>query len=82
MHHVQAYAVVYVNETKGHDETGQGTESAPYATALGAMLARGPDVSVMIRKGDEGTYEPLSASGVKKAKKMYDMTIKLSLIHI
>ena len=76
MHHVQAYAVVYVNETKGHDETGQGTESAPYATALGAMLARGPDVTVMIRKGDEGTYEPLSASGVKKAKKMYDMTIK------
>ena len=65
---------VYVDEAKGHDESGQGTEAAPYATALGAMLARGPDVSILSRK-DEG-YEPLSASGVKKAKKLYDMAIK------
>ena len=65
---------VYVDEAKGHDETGKGTEAAPYATALGAMLARGPDVSILSRK-DEG-YEPLSASGVKKAKKLYDMAIK------
>lgn len=66
---------MYVDEAKGHDETGQGTEASPYATALGAMTARGPDVSIMVRKG-EGEYEPLSASGVKKAKKLYDLALK------
>lgn len=65
---------VYIDETNGSDDKGQGTEAAPYATALGAMLARGAEVSVLVKKGD--AYEPLSASGVKKAKKLYDMAIK------
>lgn len=68
--------VVYFNEAVGSDETGQGTENSPFATAVGAMTARGALIQLFTKKGDADGYEPLSASGVKKAKKLYDLAQK------
>lgn len=67
---------VYFNEALGNDETGQGTEAAPFKTAVGAMTARGAEIQLFTKKADAEGYEPLSASGVKKAKKLYDMAQK------
>ncbi|WFD32629.1 asparagine--tRNA ligase [Malassezia sp. CBS 17886] len=72
---------VYVDETAGHDETGSGTEARPYATLAGAMLARGADAELLVRKAvaedaGAGAYEPASASAAKKAKKLYDVALK------
>ncbi|SHO79788.1 Cytosolic asparaginyl-tRNA synthetase [Malassezia sympodialis ATCC 42132] len=67
---------VYFNEAVGSDETGQGTEAAPFATAVGAMTARGAQIQLFTKKADADGYEPLSASGVKKAKKLYEMAQK------
>ena len=79
MKHTNTYKVFF-DEATGHDETGDGSEARPYATAVGAMLARGSDVMLMARKAGEdgapGEYEPLSASGVKKAKKLFEMAQK------
>lgn len=79
MKHTNTYKVFF-DEATGHDETGDGSEARPYATAVGAMLARGSDVMLMARKAGEdgapGAYEPLSASGVKKAKKLFEMAQK------
>ncbi|WFD24724.1 asparagine--tRNA ligase [Malassezia equina] len=67
---------VYFNEALGNDETGQGTEAAPFKTVVGAMTARGAQIQLFTKKADAEGYEPLSASGVKKAKKLYDMAQK------
>lgn len=74
--HVSDMPVVYFNEASGSDETGQGTEAAPFASAVGAMNARGAQIQLFTKKADADGYEPLSASGVKKAKKMYEMALK------
>ncbi|WFD34923.1 asparagine--tRNA ligase [Malassezia cuniculi] len=69
---------VYVDEAAPAD-AGDGTEQNPYPSALAAMLARNSDsLSIFIKKtGEEGAaFEPLSASGVKKAKKLYDGAVK------
>ena len=70
---------VYVDEATGNDETGAGTEASPYATPAGAMTARGAEVTLLTRKiegGKPGAYEPISASALKKAKKLYEMNLK------
>ena len=69
---------VYVDEAAAPD-SGNGTEQSPYSSALAAMLARGSDeISILTKKTTEqgSAYEPLSASGVKKAKKLYEGAVK------
>ena len=69
---------VYVDEGAPAD-TGSGSEQSPYPSALAAMLARGSDsISIMIKKTTEegSAFEPLFASGVKKAKKLYEGVVK------
>lgn len=69
---------VYIDEAAAPD-SGNGTEQSPYPSALAAMLARGSDeISIFTKKTTEqgSAYEPLSASGVKKAKKLYEGAVK------
>lgn len=71
---------VYVDEAAGSDTTGDGSESAPYATAVAALLARGPDVALHTRRpaSDDAPsgWQPISASGNKKARKLYEQQVK------
>lgn len=67
---------VHLDETKGSDETGDGSAAKPYATAVAAMLKHGAEVPLLAKKAGEDAYEPLSNSGQKKAKKLYDMAMK------
>ncbi|KAG8862547.1 hypothetical protein FRB96_001104 [Tulasnella sp. 330] len=66
--------IVHVHEGAGSDETGDGSVEKPYATALGAMTAKGsPDVSILIRKTPEEDWTAIGTSALKKAKKTYEI---------
>ena len=62
----------------GSDTAGNGTQSSPYATLLGAYTARNTStINVHVRKPasiEEPTpsWSPASASGIKKAKKVFE----------
>jgi asparaginyl-tRNA synthetase len=75
---------VYVDEFAGSDETGNGSKSKPYLTPSGALLAKGVDSSIFVKKtGEEAAkdadadgYAPISKSAGKNAKKTYESAIK------
>ncbi|ORY85341.1 asparaginyl-tRNA synthetase [Leucosporidium creatinivorum] len=62
-----------VDEASGNDSTGDGSPSSPYKTVAGAFIARGESITALVRQAkEEGeSWEPASASAVKKAKKLY-----------
>lgn len=60
--------LVYIDETKGSDETGQGTQDAPFKTAVKALDFAGENAKIQVKKDEEG-YKEISASALKKAKK-------------
>ncbi|GAA6061139.1 hypothetical protein JCM10212_001739 [Sporobolomyces blumeae] len=73
---------VYVDETTGDDQAGDGSSSKPYKTVLGAFIARDSDAinvqvntPVAAKEGDASTastsaYQPMTASAKKKAAKL------------
>ena len=76
---------VYVDEAKGNDQTADGSKAAPFATPLAALLAKGQDASVHVKKADavpgaEGVdadgYAPITSSAQKKVTKLYQAALK------
>lgn len=61
-------AAVYVSD-QGSDETGKGTEQAPYATPAYAFYISKSEKILVLK---EGKYEDISPSALKKAKKGAD----------
>ncbi|KAK4058128.1 asparagine--tRNA ligase [Microbotryomycetes sp. JL221] len=63
----------HVSEATGNDETGDGSQSKPYKTVVGAMISQQSDNITLVVKqpGDDTQYEPATASALKKAKKLY-----------
>lgn len=61
-------AAVYVSD-QGSDESGQGTEQAPYATPAYAFYVSKSEKILVLK---EGKYEDISPSALKKAKKGAD----------
>jgi len=59
---------VHVDEEKGSDATGSGTEAAPFATAIHAMTVKGEGVSIVTRKKAADEYQPITKSALKKVK--------------
>jgi len=59
---------VYVDEEKGSDETGTGSEETPYATAIQAMTVKGQDANILTRKKAADEYQPITKSALKKVK--------------
>ncbi|CAO3690854.1 unnamed protein product [Umbelopsis ramanniana] len=59
---------VYIDEVKGSDEAGQGTQDAPFKTAVKALDFAGENAQIQVKKDEEG-YKEISASALKKAKK-------------
>ncbi|CAM0136082.1 asparagine--tRNA ligase [Umbelopsis sp. WA50703] len=59
---------VYIDEVQGSDETGQGTQEAPFKTAVKALDFAGEEAKIQVKK-DEEEYKEISASALKKAKK-------------
>jgi asparaginyl-tRNA synthetase len=60
-----------VDENAGNDQTGKGTEDAPYQTIVHALQQQ-PTAQVMVRKTDEkgvAKYQPASNAALKKARK-------------
>lgn len=71
---------IYVNDTKGVDESSAtGAQDAPYKTPAFALYTH-PDAQIKVFKagveGAEGTYEDISPSALKKAKKGVDGLVK------
>lgn len=67
-------STVYVDESAGSDETGQGTQDSPYQSLAYALHVNAADaaIKVAIRKDAAGTYEEPTQSALKKAKKGAD----------
>ncbi|KAI8049921.1 hypothetical protein BDF22DRAFT_697368 [Syncephalis plumigaleata] len=69
----------YVNEVNGSDEAGNGSESAPYKTAVHA-LQQAENVQVMMYKAETDNepadYSPISGAALKKAKKRVDELLR------
>lgn len=67
--------VAYVDETKGHDETGNGSAELPYQTAARALQVHGDGAKILVWKAatagtDEvSAYVPISGAALKKAVK-------------
>lgn len=62
-----------VDEASGDDAKGDGSPNAPYKTIAGALMAQGETITVLVRQnkeGQEGSWEPASASALKKGKKL------------
>ncbi|KAI8391085.1 uncharacterized protein BYT42DRAFT_610342 [Radiomyces spectabilis] len=59
---------VYVDEVAGSDEAGNGTQSAPFKSALKALEAKGESVKILVKKDEEG-FKEISGAALKKAKK-------------
>lgn len=62
-----------------------GTKAEPYPSTVAAFLAHGPDASIIVKKAklpsapaEEAApdFEPITGSGLKKAKKLYELEKK------
>ncbi|CAE6490332.1 asparagine--tRNA ligase [Rhizoctonia solani] len=61
---------VYVDETTGSDDKGDGSEASPYVTPVAALGGpQGTEVAIFIRKGPSDEYAPISGAALKRAKK-------------
>ncbi|KDN38392.1 asparaginyl-tRNA synthetase [Tilletiaria anomala UBC 951] len=80
-------AKIYVDESAGSDDSGDGSKAKPYKTSLAAMLAKGQNISLFIKKAgeldekdkasaDEDGYVPISATGQKRVKKLHEAAVK------
>ncbi|KAI9598657.1 hypothetical protein BDF19DRAFT_490823 [Syncephalis fuscata] len=71
--------ILYVDETNGSDETGNGTESAPYQTAARA-LQHSETAQIHVYKpatdSEPASYTPISGAALKKAKKRVDELLR------
>jgi asparaginyl-tRNA synthetase len=65
---------VYVDEANGVDETGKGTQAAPYKTPLHAALQSGglDKVFLLIKKEGSDEYAEIAKSASKKLQKTID----------
>ncbi len=66
--------VVHVDETKGSDESGNGSVEAPYQSAAKALQAHGESAKIQVWKaaaaeGETSGYAPISGAALKKAVK-------------
>ncbi|EEB07432.1 cytoplasmic asparagine-tRNA ligase Nrs1 [Schizosaccharomyces japonicus yFS275] len=58
----------YVDEVAGNNETGNGSESAPFKTALKAVETN-KECKILIRKEAGKPFEPIGTNALKKARK-------------
>lgn len=66
-------AQIYIDEAAGSDESGTGTQNAPYKTLAYALFQHeGSDVELQVRKDAETPFDKPSDSSLKKAKKGAD----------
>ncbi|KAM0751234.1 asparaginyl-tRNA synthetase [Meredithblackwellia eburnea MCA 4105] len=71
---VPAGETYYIDKEAGSDTDGDGSQSKPYQSVLGAFIARGENITPLekVTKEDQSSsWEPATASSVKKAKKGY-----------
>ncbi|GAA96961.1 uncharacterized protein L969DRAFT_90369 [Mixia osmundae IAM 14324] len=81
-------AAVYVDDKVGSDELGDGSIGRPFQSPLGAYIAKGTEVKVLVRKALSPTQdEPAPAQGgqewveatsssLKKAKKLHEAHLR------
>merc|ERR1739838_744090 len=70
---------VYTSDKNGSDESGDGTESKPYKTALFSMHKHGkePFPTIMVDAKEDGKkYEPIAKSQLKKLTNLWKSECK------
>lgn len=65
---------LYVDLNSGNDESGNGSESAPFKTPLKA-IEKDVNATILVKKDDEG-FKTISNAALKKAKKAFDIAQK------
>jgi asparaginyl-tRNA synthetase len=66
-------STIYIDESKGSDTTGDGSQTSPYLSLGYAMFTNGVDnVKFLIRKDDTVKYDAPTQSATKRAKKAVD----------
>ncbi|CAG8613427.1 21561_t:CDS:2, partial [Racocetra persica] len=66
---LQDVDIVYVDETNGTDDSGNGTQDKPYKTIVYALQVKGNDIKILVQKNPEEGYKDVSGAALKKAKK-------------
>ncbi|KAK9721546.1 asparagine--tRNA ligase [Basidiobolus ranarum] len=66
---IQEATVVFVDEVNGSDETGNGSQEAPFQTPVVALQKGGDNATVKVQKTSEEGYKDISGAALKKAKK-------------
>lgn len=54
----------FVDEAQGSDETGDGSKESPYATPVGALLGKGANVSILVKKAPGSSTSTTEPAGV------------------
>jgi asparaginyl-tRNA synthetase len=54
---------LYIDEKAGSDSTGEGTKEKPFATPVGAFLAKGPEATLLVKKAEGAEGAGATASG-------------------
>lgn len=75
---------VYIDESRGSDADGHGTEASPYQSILGAYIAKSTtELNCLVLKPSEppsadqpGSYQPATSTAIKRAKKGYEIHLK------
>jgi len=67
---------IYTSESKGNDETGDGTKEKPVKTVIQAMRLAGKEPFPVIycdskKEGAEGEFDPVAKSQLKKVQKIW-----------
>lgn len=76
---ISSPSTVYINETTGSDTTGNGSESSPFQTILGAYIAQNnTELTCLVFKTEEssdskGSFQPATSTAIKRAKKGYEL---------
>ncbi|KAI8459673.1 hypothetical protein BY996DRAFT_8527713, partial [Phakopsora pachyrhizi] len=73
----------YVDETRGSDESGDGSRSSPFKSILGAYLSKNStEINCLVFKSSDssdlpgGDYQPATSTAIKRAKKGFEVQQK------
>jgi asparaginyl-tRNA synthetase len=77
-------ATVHIDESRGSDTDGDGSQNAPYQSILASYIAKGTSTleCLVYRQAESdsaeqgNSYQPASATALKRAKKAYEIHIK------
>ncbi|CAA21915.1 cytoplasmic asparagine-tRNA ligase Nrs1 [Schizosaccharomyces pombe] len=72
---IKSDVVFYIDEASGNDETGNGSQTSPFKTAIHA-LETDANCTIFVKKNGSEEFEPITTNALKKAKKGVEQAAK------